>query len=143
MSNTFVVLMGMGTVFIGLICIIFVCTIMSALVNSFSKKDQPTNSSDNTQNKTPQSPNRAPDVPITPEFVAAVTAAIAEYSGKDISGIRIHSIKKEGQTLSVGAGATSDTSAGSPGFIAAITAAIAEYTGKDYSGIRILSIKKI
>ncbi len=140
MSNAFVVLMGMGTVFIGLICIIFVCLIMSALVNSF----QGGKKSDDHKIDTPTPTQvKAPETPITPEFVAAVTAAIAEYSGKDISGIKIHSIKREGHSTSAGVTMTADTSCGSPGFIAAITAAIAEYTGKDYSGIRILSIKKI
>ena len=33
-------------------------------------------------------------IPSRPELAAAIAAAIAEYTGKDISGIRIHSIKK-------------------------------------------------
>ena len=37
MSNTFVCIMGMGTVFIGLICIVVICTIMSAVMRIFAK----------------------------------------------------------------------------------------------------------
>lgn len=38
MSNGFVVLMGMGTVFIGLIIIVFLCKAMSAIVGSVEAK---------------------------------------------------------------------------------------------------------
>lgn len=95
MSNTFVVLMGLGIVFIGLICIIFVCMLMSALVRAFEKK--PAQVQNGAQNVAAVQNTGAPvntAIPARGELAAAITAAISEYSGKDISGIRIHSIKK-------------------------------------------------
>lgn len=91
MSNAFVVLMGMGTVFVGLICIIVLCKLMSVVIRLFQK------SPENTVEQTPVVSTNSPAVQPIPsrgELAAAITAAIAEYTGKDISGIRIHSIKK-------------------------------------------------
>ena len=79
LSNTFVVLMGLGIVFFGLICIVFLCQIMSFICKSMIK-ETPTNTNE-------VIPNRQ-------EFVAAVSAVIAEELGTDVSGIKICSIKK-------------------------------------------------
>ena len=65
-SSAFVCLMGMGTVFFGLICIVALCCLMSAVC----RRDD------------------------GGELVAAVSAALAEELGTDISGIRILSLKK-------------------------------------------------
>lgn len=73
-SNVFVCLMGLGTVFVGLICIIILCKVMSFLCMKVESKKNVI-------------PNRQ-------EFVAAVSAAIAEDLGEDISAIRIISITK-------------------------------------------------
>lgn len=93
MNDGFVILMGLGVVFVGLICIIFVCMLMSFLVRKLEKK--PVESSDNAQQPmvNANAPAASP-IPSRPELAAAIAAAIAEYSGKDISGIRILSIKK-------------------------------------------------
>ena len=83
----FVTLMGMGTVFIGLICIVILCTIMSAVVRSFTKKPEKTT--------TPVAPAAKPAaIANKQEFIAAVSAAIAEDMGTDITGIRILSVKQ-------------------------------------------------
>ena len=84
MSNLFVVGMGIGTVFLGLICIVLLCLIMSAICRAAERK--PENSA-------------APAVSAQPienrqEIIAAVSAALAEEMGTDISAIRIHSFKK-------------------------------------------------
>lgn len=81
-SSVFVCLMGMGTVFFGLICLIVLTEGMSLLIGR--KKAA-----------TPASPP-APvqEQPISPEMVAAVSAAIAEDLGTDLRGIRIISMKK-------------------------------------------------
>lgn len=92
MSSGFVVLMGIGTVFFGLICIILVCTLMSAVIKAFQKKPSSAPITDNKQVSAPA--QQVPSIPSRPELAAAIAAAIAEYSGKDISGIRILSIKK-------------------------------------------------
>ena len=81
-SSIFVCLMGMGTVFFGLTCLILLTALMSRLCAPRKRA--------------------VPAVPPTPvsvgadqqELVAAISAAIAEDLGTDITGIRILSIKK-------------------------------------------------
>lgn len=82
MSNIFVVCMGLGTVFFGLICIILLCYVMSYFVQKVNvSKEVPT-----------LTPNTT-TVENREELVAAISAAIAEDLGTDISAIRILSIK--------------------------------------------------
>ena len=86
-SNIFVCLMGMGTVFFGLICLIALTTLMGRVLGA---------------SRTAQSapaPVTAPwpaagDGAPSDAMVAAVAAAIAEDLGADITGIRILSMKK-------------------------------------------------
>ena len=88
MPNWFVVAMGIGTVFVGLICIVIICKLMSFFCNL--------------GNKTAKSGNTAVQaVPTAPavienrqEIIAAVSAVAAEELGTDISAIRIISFKK-------------------------------------------------
>lgn len=82
---------GFGLVFVGLICIIFICSIMGALCKRFIKEEKAPS--------TQPSKSAAPAVTSAGiankgEFVAAVSAAIAEELGTDVTGIRVHSIKK-------------------------------------------------
>lgn len=90
-SNLFVVLMGVGTVFFGLICIIILCMAMSAVCRSMEKA--------------PVAAPAAPAAPVAPAagveaipnrqaMIAAIAAAIAEEEGTDLAGIRILSVKK-------------------------------------------------
>ena len=72
-SNLFVVLMGLGTVFAGLLCIILLVTLMSWVCASR------------------HTPSRGS---FTPSMMAAISAAIAEDMGTDVSAIRIVSMKK-------------------------------------------------
>lgn len=86
-NHLFVCLMGMGTVFFGLICLVALSTLMSAVLRSVGK--QPAVSAP---------PVPAPTVPaagavITPELIAAISAAVAEDLGTDVTGIRILSVK--------------------------------------------------
>ena len=69
-SSIFVCLMGMGTVFFGLICLIALTYLMSAVVGR-GKKAAPA--------PVPAAPQTAGEV--TPELVAAVSAALAEELG--------------------------------------------------------------
>ena len=93
MSNWFVVAMGLGTVFVGLICIIFITKIMSFICrglvkNKPAEKEAPKSPAVTTPAAAPaQTKNKQ-------EFVAAVSAAIAEFSGCSAEAIRIHSIKR-------------------------------------------------
>ena len=69
-SSIFVCLMGMGTVFFGLICLIALTYLMSAVVGR-GKKAAPA--------PVPAAPQTAGEV--TPELVAAVSAALAKECG--------------------------------------------------------------
>ena len=93
-SVLFVCLMGMCTVFIGLICIIVLVSIMSTIVR---KTDRAMNKGSAPVIAAPA--DSAPSAPasgseITPEFIAAVSACIAEEMGKDVSAIRIVSCRR-------------------------------------------------
>ena len=82
-SNLFVVLMGLGTVFAGLLCIILLVSLMSWVC---------------TRTAGAQTPPKAavPAAPAAAEAVspAMMAAAIAEDLGTDVSAIRIVSMKK-------------------------------------------------
>lgn len=85
-SSLFVCLMGMGTVFFGLICLIVLTMIMGKLVGGHAAPAA-------------AAPVPAAAAPAAPEgnrqeIAAAVAAAIAEELGTDITGIRILSMKK-------------------------------------------------
>ena len=82
------ILLGFGTVFVGLICLIYIIKLMGVIVGAIEKK-----------NALPAVPAAAPDaaqaaIPDRGAFSAAVAASIATVMGKDVSGLRILSIKK-------------------------------------------------
>ena len=86
-SNLFVVLMGLGTVFAGLLCIILLVTLMSWVCARTSGPK--------TAHQMPAAPAAMPAPgAVTPAMMAAVAAAIAEDMGTDVSAIRIVSMKK-------------------------------------------------
>ncbi len=88
LSNGFVVALGVGVVFVGLISIVILCKIVSAfcMIGEKSKaKKQPATPTNVAQNQPIE--NRQ-------EIIAAVSAVIAEELGTDISAIRILSFKK-------------------------------------------------
>ena len=87
-SNLFVVLMGVGTVFFGLICIIFLSTAMSRICMALKK----TPAAAPAEAAAPAAAQTA--APNRQEMIAAIAAAIAEELGTDISGIRILSVNK-------------------------------------------------
>ena len=83
-SNLFVCLMGMGTVFFGLICLIVLTTVMGKIVGG---RPAPAAPAPVAAAPAAQEGNRQ-------EIAAAVSAAIAEELGTSITGIRIISMKK-------------------------------------------------
>ena len=134
---------GLLVVFIGLVSLIGIIYLMSFIVKLVRRENRPLID--------PRQPDSLPfdfddssPVSSTPvlsnekrrETVAAISAALAEHLGTDVSGIRIHSIKR------VGKDAEALVSADRRELIAVISAAIAEELGTDVSGIRILSIRK-
>lgn len=80
--------LGISIVFIGLICIIILITIMGRIVQAFTKKEK------KQPETVPAAISQEAAIPNRQEFVAAVTAAIAEDLGQDVSKIRIHSIRR-------------------------------------------------
>lgn len=88
-NGWFVMLLGMGTVFVGLVCLIFITKIMSWFCGR--KKAAPA--------AAPQAAPAAaaaptPEIANRPQFVAAVAAAIAVAMGTEPEGLRIHSIRR-------------------------------------------------
>lgn len=83
--NWFVICLGVGTVFVGLIAIIIICKIMSALCGS-GRADK--------SEKTESAPAASAVIENRQEIIAAVTAAAAEEMGADVSAIRVLSFKK-------------------------------------------------
>lgn len=85
--------MGLGIVFVGLICIIFICYMMSKVVRLLEGKKE---------SEPAAAPVAAPvaaPAPASPvanrqELVAVIACAIAEELGTDVSAIRIKSIKQ-------------------------------------------------
>ncbi|MCF0135640.1 MAG: OadG family protein [Lachnospiraceae bacterium] len=89
LATWFVVVMGLIIVFVGLIAIILIISIVSKVINLLP------------ENKVEAKPAAAPVaaagdtvIPNRGEFVAAVSAVIAEELGTDITKIRIESIRK-------------------------------------------------
>ena len=81
-----VVLLGFGTVFVGLICLIYIIKLMSVIVRVLDGKKAPA--------PAVTAPAAKEEIVNRGEFVAAISAAIATVMGTDVSGLRIHSIKK-------------------------------------------------
>ncbi len=86
LSNTFVILMGLSVVFLGLICIIILCTIMSKLCNIGSGKKK--------AEMAAESAGAPAVIENKQEILAAVCAVAAEELSTDISAIRVLSFKK-------------------------------------------------
>jgi len=88
----FVCAMGMGIVFIGLICLIVLIKILGKVsVLAAGKETAPAPA------VTAPAPVAAPAADVIPnrgELVAAVSAALAEELGTDVTAIRIVSIKR-------------------------------------------------
>ena len=77
-STVQVVLMGLITVFVVLICLIVIIKILGLIMEKVAKKQ----------------PAPAVAAPNNQQIVAAIAVAIAEEMGTDVSHIRIHSIKR-------------------------------------------------
>lgn len=88
MTDWKVCLLGFGTVFVGLIVIIIICKILGLLVGRMGKEEKTEDTAvSQVQTSDEEIPNRE-------EFVAAISAALAEYMGEDANSFRIISIKK-------------------------------------------------
>ncbi|MBQ7095261.1 MAG: OadG family protein [Clostridia bacterium] len=84
-----VVLLGIGTVFLGLICIVILCVLMGKVVRLLEKKEE----ASAPVAQAPAAPAAA-EIPNRGELVAAISCCLAEELGTDVSAIRILSLKK-------------------------------------------------
>lgn len=92
-ESWFVIVMGLGIVFIGLLCIVLLCKILGAVC---AIGQQTTSTS---QGSAPAPVAAAPAAAPAPganrqEVIAAIGAAIAEEAGVEVDAIRIVSIKR-------------------------------------------------
>ncbi|MBQ8747895.1 MAG: OadG family protein [Clostridia bacterium] len=128
----FVPIMGICTVLLGLTCIILLCTLMSKVCRLLEKSetDKPSAPAQTA------SPAASAPIPNKGELVAAISAALAEELGTDISAIRIHSLRRVGAPAPA-----ADPAHGE--LVAAISTALAEELGTDISAIRIHSLRKV
>lgn len=88
-SNLQVVVMGLGTVFVGLICIVILCKLIGLFCNIGRSSDETTSAP-----VTTVAPAAPAVIENRQEIIAAVSAVAAEELGTDISAIRIISFKK-------------------------------------------------
>lgn len=91
-SSLFVTLMGIGTVFFGLICIIFLTMAMGAILKGKEKAPAAAAAAAAAPAAAP-APAPAPQG-MQPEIVAAITAALSEEVGISSRSMNIVNIKK-------------------------------------------------
>ena len=87
-SSALVVALGMGTVFVGLISIIVLCYLMSALCKLFEKGKKP-----EAVSNVASAASTAP-IQNKQEIVAACCAVIAEELGTEANNIKVLSFKR-------------------------------------------------
>lgn len=88
-----VILLGMGIVFAGLICIVILCVLMGKVVRLLEKKEAPA-AVPAPVAAAPAPAFAAEAIPNRQELVAAIACCLAEELGTDVSAIRIVSLKK-------------------------------------------------
>lgn len=85
-SSALVMVLGMGTVFVGLIMLILLTKLMSAVIGNGKGAEQ--------AKAAPVAAAPAAGISDRKAFDAAIAAAIATYMGNEPEGLRIHSIKR-------------------------------------------------
>ena len=159
-SNAFVVAMGIGVVFVGLICIVVLCMVMSRLCRPGGRKEPAAAAAAAAVSKpAEQSGAGEKDMAV---LTAVITAAIT-VAASDRPAAAVRSAAVPGRRVAApssyrpvmppvysgpprhAAAAPVRRPAASKRqeMISAVSAAIAEQSGTDVSGIRILSFKKI
>lgn len=90
-SLPLVVGLGLGMVFFGLICIIALCYILGAIIRAIESR-KPAPAAAQPAEQVASAPTES--IAKNGALIAAISAAIAEDIGTDVSAIRIKSIKK-------------------------------------------------
>lgn len=83
--NWFVCVIGIAIVFLGLLGLVLICQLLGTLVAAAPKKETAAPAAPAAQNV---------EIPNKQEFIAAVSVAIAEEMGEDVSAIRITSVRR-------------------------------------------------
>jgi len=91
MSNLFVCIMGIGTVFSGLIALVFICYLIS-FVSGLVCKSVPAPSNEKIVKKSSNDDKET--IVNKGEIVAAACAVIAQELGEDVKNIKVVSFKK-------------------------------------------------
>lgn len=89
-STWLVCLLGLGTVFVGLIALILLCTVIGLIFRKLGEKKA--TAAEETAAPAPAAATTA-NIPNRQETVAAISAALAEEMGTDVAGLRIISIR--------------------------------------------------
>ncbi len=96
LSNTFVCVMGMGTVFIGLILIVLICNLLSLVTSKAAKR-----AARGADTPKPATSSAAAGIALSmpsgaekAAILAAVCACIAEELGTDADNIKVTSFKR-------------------------------------------------
>ena len=159
-SNAFVVAMGIGVVFVGLICIVVLCMVMSRLCRPGGRKEPAAAAAAAAVSKpAEQSGTGEKDIAVlTAVITAAITAAAldrpaAAVRSAAVPGRRVAAPSSYRPVMPPVYSGPPRHAAAAPvrrpaaskrqEMISAVSAAIAEQSGTDVSGIRILSFKKI
>lgn len=93
-DNGTVIGLGLGIVFLVLICLIIIITVLGLIMRKANAKSVRAKAVADSPTQVPTSQTQVPDIPNKAEFIAAVSAAVAEETGTDVSRIRIHKIEK-------------------------------------------------
>ena len=159
-SNAFVVAMGIGVVFVGLICIVVLCMVMSRLCRPGGRKEPTAEAAAAAVSKpAEQSGAGEKDIAVlTAVITAAITAAASDRPAAAVRraavpGRRVAAPSSYRPVMPPVYSGPPRHAAAAPvrhpaaskrqEMISAVSAAIAEQSGTDVSGIRILSFKKI
>ena len=93
-SKLFVVLMGIGTVFFGLICIIILTTIMGKIMSVVTPAAAPVNETMAEVKKVAEAHPQQSASGIPADVIVAIMAALSEEQGTSSRGWNITNIKK-------------------------------------------------
>ena len=93
-----VVILGFGTVFVGLLCLIAIIGLMGKIMAGRTAKEEAAAAAKAAVAPVPETAAPVEEAAEEPEdrqsLIAAMAAAIATVMGKDVTGIRIHSVRK-------------------------------------------------
>ncbi len=93
MSNAFVVALGLGTTFFGLICIVVLIKIMGFVIGKLEKTDVKASAA---PAPAPVAAAPAPKAASSadPNLIAVISCALAEELGTDVSNVIVTSVTK-------------------------------------------------